>query len=84
MELQGILDKIDDMFVFYLNSEWCTKNCMEFEKTEKECQDVINAIKQLKYDKDYYFNKVNEIKDIVIGDMDNPLAKQIVEVIDAD
>ena len=35
MEVQEILDKVDEMYVFYLNSEWCTKNCLEFEKMEK-------------------------------------------------
>ena len=84
MEVQEILDKVDEMYVFYLNSEWCTKNCLEFEKMEKECQNVLDAIKKLKIDRDYYFNKLHDVADIVIGDMHNPLAKQIVEVLDAD
>lgn len=84
MEVQEILDKIDDMFVFYLNSEWCTKNCLEFEKTEKECQEILQAIRQLKTDRDYYFNKLHDVADIVVGDRDNPLAEQIMEVLDVD
>ena len=82
MELKDILEKVDEQFVFYLNSEWCSKNNREFEKAEKECQDVLEAIKALKADRDYYFNKLIDVKDLVIQDMENPLAQQIVEVLD--
>ena len=82
MELKDILEKVDEQFVFYLNSEWCSKNSREFEKAEKECQDVLEAIKALKADRDYYFNKLTDVKDLVIQDMENPLAQQIVEVLD--
>jgi hypothetical protein len=81
MELRDVLSKIEEVFVFYLNSEWCSKNDVKFEKAEKEYYDILNTIKEWKQDRDYYFNKLTDIKDLVVCN-EEPLAKQIVEVLD--
>lgn len=82
--LQNLLDKIDDAYVFCLNSDYYANNKEAFNKYEKECLDVLDTVRKMSEQKEYYFEKLCAIKDIVVNNMNNPLAQEIVEVLDGD
>ena len=82
--LQDLLDKIDNAYVFCLNSDYYAKDDEAFNEYEKECSNVLNTIRKMSEQKEYYFEKLCAIKDIVVNNMDNPLAQEIVEVLDGD
>jgi len=79
-DFDNLVYDIESIYDFALNTEIIQKDESVFKDLEKECQHNINYIKQLNKDKQYYFDKLNVIKDIAVTDAN--LYSQILEILD--